>query len=31
MSNLKFVPEIYFANIDLTKRFYIDVFGFKMT
>jgi catechol 2,3-dioxygenase-like lactoylglutathione lyase family enzyme len=30
MSDLKLVPEIYCTNIDVTKRFYIDVFGFEV-
>ena len=30
MSNLKLVPELYCENIDITKKFYVEVFGFEI-
>jgi len=30
MPKLKLVPEIYVEDIDATKRFYVDVFGFEI-
>lgn len=30
MSNLKLVPELYCSDINVTKRFYVEVFGFKI-
>ena len=30
MSKLKLVPELYCENIEVTKRFYIEVFGFEV-
>ena len=30
MSNLKLVPELYCENIEVTKKFYIEVFGFAI-
>ncbi|GLS92124.1 aldoketomutase [Psychromonas marina] len=30
MSNLKLVPELYCADIEVTKKFYVEVFGFKI-
>ncbi|MCE0556382.1 VOC family protein [Motilimonas sp. E26] len=30
MSNLKLVPELYCADIEVTKKFYTEVFGFEV-
>ena len=30
MSKFKLIPEIYCTDIDITKRFYVDVFGFEI-
>ena len=30
MSNFKLVPELYCSDIELTKKFYVEVFGFKV-
>ncbi len=30
MSDFKVVPELYCTNIEVTKRFYVDVFGFEI-
>ncbi|MCK6261698.1 VOC family protein [Vibrio sp. ZSDE26] len=30
MSNFKLVPELYCQDINVTKRFYVEVFGFKI-
>ncbi|MDO6685005.1 MULTISPECIES: bleomycin resistance protein [unclassified Agarivorans] len=30
MSNLKLVPELYCENIEVTKKFYVEVFGFEV-
>ena len=30
MSNLKLVPELYCSDIDVTKKFYTEVFGFAI-
>jgi len=30
MTNLKLVPELYCSDIDITKRFYLEVFGFEI-
>jgi catechol 2,3-dioxygenase-like lactoylglutathione lyase family enzyme len=30
MPNFKVVPELYCDNIDITKRFYVEVFGFEI-
>ena len=30
MSNLKLVPELYCEDIQATKKFYVEVFGFKV-
>jgi catechol 2,3-dioxygenase-like lactoylglutathione lyase family enzyme len=30
MSNFKLVPELYCQDIELTKKFYVEVFGFKV-
>ena len=30
MSNFKLVPELYCENIEITKKFYVEVFGFQI-
>ena len=30
MTNLKLVPELYCSDIDVTKSFYLEVFGFEI-
>ena len=30
MSNFKLVPELYCEDIEVTKKFYIEVFGFEI-
>lgn len=30
MSNLKLVPELICEDIEVTKRFYVDIFGFTL-
>ena len=30
MANLKLVPELYCSDINVTKRFYVDVLGFEI-
>ena len=30
MANLKLVPELYCSDINITKKFYVDVFGFEI-
>ena len=30
MSSFKLVPELYCEDIQVTKKFYIDVFGFEV-
>lgn len=30
MSNLKLVPELYCDDIEVTKKFYVEVLGFEM-
>jgi len=30
MANLKLVPELYCSDIEATKAFYVDVFGFEV-
>ncbi len=30
MSNLKLVPELYCSDIEITKKFYVEVFGFEI-
>ena len=30
MTNLKLVPELYCSNINVTKKFYVDVLGFEI-
>ena len=30
MANLKIVPELYCENIEVTKKFYVEVFGFDI-
>lgn len=30
MPNLKLVPELYCEDIQITKKFYVDVFGFEI-
>jgi catechol 2,3-dioxygenase-like lactoylglutathione lyase family enzyme len=30
MSNLKLIPELYCSDIDVTKQFYVEIFGFEI-
>ena len=30
MSNFKLVPELYCTDIEVTKNFYVDIFGFEI-